>query len=39
MSGGLLDPCPAGGHKSSSTDGLAGWWKMEDNTVGQYKGG
>ena len=28
----------AGGHKSSSTDGLAGWWKMEDNPLGQYKG-
>ena len=27
----------AGAHKSSSTDGLAGWWKMEDNPVGQYK--
>jgi hypothetical protein len=25
-------------HKASSTDGLAGWWKMEDNPVGQYKG-
>ena len=28
----------AGGHKSSTTDGLAGWWKMEDNPLGQYKG-
>ena len=28
----------AGGLKSSTTDGLAGWWKMEDNPVGQYKG-
>ena len=28
----------AGAHKSSTKDGLTGWWKMEDNPVGQYKG-